>query len=257
MFGVALAVLTGIVLLVGATSPAAVVTAELPEPARGALVVTERSAPASEPAETRWAPVLRGGYARSAPDRNGAVVHRVPRTTPKGTTNIVRVLDRRRDSSGRLWIKIPLADVPNGRTGWVPRSTLGGYTTVTTRIVVDLDSQTLTLTDREVRTFTARIGVGTSESPTPTGELYVRNVLRDFDSPFYGPITFGTNARSPVRTDWPGSGFIGIHGTDRPGLIPGRISNGCIRLRNADVLALARILPVGTPVVIRGGGQSA
>lgn len=257
MVGAALAVLSGIAILVGVTARDTVFAAELPEPARGALEVTETPAPPSDPAETRWAPVLRGTLVRSSPNRDGAVVQRVPRTTPEGTTNIVRVLDRRRDAGGRLWIRIPLASLPNGRTGWLPRSALGGYTTVTTRLVVDLDAQTLTLFDRRVPTFTARIGVGTPVSPTPTGEFYVRNVLRDFDSPFYGPVAFGTNARSDVLTDWPGGGFIGIHGTDRPGLIPGRVSNGCIRLRNADVLALARILPIGTPVVIRGGSQSA
>jgi lipoprotein-anchoring transpeptidase ErfK/SrfK len=257
MVGVALAVLTGIVLLVGATTRNAVFAAELPEPAVGALVVTERPAPPSDPAETRWAPVLRGTLVRSSPNHDGTVVQRVPRTTPEGTTNIVQVLDRRRDGSGRLWIRVPLASLPNGRTGWVPRSALGGYTTVTTRLVIDLDTQTLTLFDRRVATFAARIGVGTPGSPTPTGEFYVRNVLRDFDSPFYGPVAFGTNARSDVLTDWPGGGFIGIHGTDRPGLIPGRVSNGCIRLRNADVLALARVLPIGTPVVIRSEAGSA
>jgi lipoprotein-anchoring transpeptidase ErfK/SrfK len=59
------------------------------------------------------------------------------------------------------------------------------------------------------------------------------------------------NARSAVLTDWPGGGFIGIHGTDRPDLLPGRISHGCIRLRNTDVVRLDRLMPVGTPVTIR------
>jgi lipoprotein-anchoring transpeptidase ErfK/SrfK len=67
---------------------------------------------------------------------------------------------------------------------------------------------------------------------------------------FYGPVAFGTNARSPVLTDWPGGGFIGIHGTDEPQVIPGRISHGCIRLRNSDILKLARLMPVGTRVVV-------
>jgi hypothetical protein len=31
----------------------------------------------------------------------------------------------------------------------------------------------------------------------------------------------GTSARSRVLTDWPAGGFIGIHGTDEPALIPG------------------------------------
>jgi lipoprotein-anchoring transpeptidase ErfK/SrfK len=54
-----------------------------------------------------------------------------------------------------------------------------------------------------------------------------------------------------VLTDWPGGGFVGVHGTNEPQLIPGRISHGCVRLRNEDILRLARLLPVGTPVTIR------
>jgi hypothetical protein len=32
---------------------------------------------------------------------------------------------------------------------------------------------------------------------------------------------------------------------------PGRVSHGCIRLRNPDMRALARLMPVGTPVTVR------
>ena len=96
--------------------------------------------------------------------------------------------------------------------------------------------------------FSAPVGVGKPESPTPGGEFYVRNRLSGFGDPFYGPVAFGTSARSAVLTDWPAGGFVGIHGTDRPDLLPGRVSHGCIRLRNADVLALGRLMPVGTPV---------
>ena len=84
----------------------------------------------------------------------------------------------------------------------------------------------------------------------PRGEFYVREKLAGFDDPFYGPVAFGTSARSRVLTDWPGGGYIGIHGTDRPELIPGRVSHGCIRMRNADVLRLAQLMPLGTPVTI-------
>jgi lipoprotein-anchoring transpeptidase ErfK/SrfK len=38
---------------------------------------------------------------------------------------------------------------------------------------------------------------------------------------------------------------------DQPDLIPGRISHGCVRLRSAAILALAKAMPVGTPVTIR------
>ena len=45
--------------------------------------------------------------------------------------------------------------------------------------------------------------------------------------------------------------MIGFHGTNQPGLIPGRPSHGCIRLRNHDIARFYRLVPVGTPVRIR------
>ena len=64
-------------------------------------------------------------------------------------------------------------------------------------------------------------------------------------------MAFGISARSAVLTDWPGGGYVGIHGTNQPGLIPGYISHGCIRMRNAAILALGRLMKVGSPVSIR------
>jgi hypothetical protein len=32
---------------------------------------------------------------------------------------------------------------------------------------------------------------------------------------------------------------------------PGRVSHGCVRLRNEDIVRLSRLMPVGTPVTIR------
>lgn len=62
-------------------------------------------------------------------------------------------------------------------------------------------------------------------------------------------------SRTPQRdystlTDWPGGGVVGIHGTDQPKLIPGRVSHGCVRLTNAAILRLGRLMPIGTRVTI-------
>jgi lipoprotein-anchoring transpeptidase ErfK/SrfK len=67
----------------------------------------------------------------------------------------------------------------------------------------------------------------------------------------YGVYAFGTSAYSPTLTDWPGGGIVGIHGTNQPALIPGRISHGCVRVRNRDITRLRRMMPLGTPVLIR------
>jgi lipoprotein-anchoring transpeptidase ErfK/SrfK len=189
--------------------------------------------------------------ARGRPDIRAAPVARLPTMTPDGTANIVLVRERGADRAGRVWLRVSMATLPNGRTGWVPRSALGGYGTVDTHLVVNLDRLTVTLFKRGRSTFHARVGVGRRGSPTPRGRFFVRDQLTRFTDRFYGPVAFGTNARAPGLTDWPGGGYIGIHGTDRPRLIPGHISHGCIRMRNADILALARRMPVGTPITIR------
>ena len=96
------------------------------------------------------------------------------------------------------------------------------------------------------------VGVGAAASPTPPGRYYLRERLAlPGGGSIYGALAFGTSAFSRYRTDWPGGGQVGIHGTNQPQLVPGYISNGCVRLRNGDVLALRRRVQVGTPVEIR------
>ncbi len=77
--------------------------------------------------------------------------------------------------------------------------------------------------------------------PPRAGVSTIRNRLTRYRSPTYGPLAFGTSARSTRLTDWPAGGFIGIHGTDQPGLLPGRVSHGCIRMRNGDIVRLGRL----------------
>jgi hypothetical protein len=198
----------------------------------------------------RYAFVLRQGVARAAPRRTAGVVARLGRWTPEGTTNLVLVLDGRRTRHG-VWVRVRLATLPNGRTGWVKRKMLSDWKEVRTHLVVDRRRLSATLFRRGRVVFRAPVGVGLPQWPTPRGEFYIRNQLYGFGNPVYGPIAFGTSARSPVLTEWPGGGFIGLHGTNQPGILPGRVSHGCIRMRNGDILRLARLMPVGTPLTIR------
>src|SRR5262249_35664062 len=133
----------------------------------------------------------------------------------------------------------------------VPRDALGDLHSVRTHLVIDRAHLSAVLLRNGRSVFRTSIGVGQSQWPTPTGDFYVRVRLDHFTDPMYGPIAFGTNARSPWLTDWPEGGFVGIHGTDHPELLPGRVSHGCIRMRNGAILRLARLMPLGTPVTIR------
>jgi lipoprotein-anchoring transpeptidase ErfK/SrfK len=200
---------------------------------------------------SRWAYVLQATDARSAPVSSAPIVTKVPTATSDGKPNLVLALAEQQDARGSQWIRVRLSTLPNSRAGWIPRTQLSALRTVATRLVVNTSTFELSFYRRGKLVFRAPVGVGRSGSPTPRGQFYIREKLTDFHNPFYGPIAFGTSARSEVLTDWPGGGVVGIHGTNQPQLIPGRISHGCIRLRNNDIVKLARVLPLGTPVVVR------
>jgi len=185
------------------------------------------------------------------PDERSRPIATLALRTSEGTPNLVSVLGRRTGTDGEVWVHVRLPVLPNGSEGWVRRDTLAAYEQVRTRLVVDRARLTATLLRSGRVVFRAPVGIGQSRWPTPRGLFTVRSRLTRFASPFYGPLAFGTTARSAVLTDWPGGGFVGIHGTNDPQLIPGRVSHGCIRLRNADLLRLARLMPVGTPLEIR------
>jgi lipoprotein-anchoring transpeptidase ErfK/SrfK len=231
-------------------------TSSGPAPPQPALPPSPRSAitptnvPLGPPPVAYWAPVVAATAARRGP-AGSAVVAEVPARTPEGTTNIVLLAGPTKRVAGELWVRVRTPGETQEVRGWVPRRALGGYTPVRTRLVVDRTRLTATLLRDGRPLFRAPVGVGAPATPTPSGEFYVRNRLYKYSSPFYGPVAFGTSARSAAASDWPAGGFVGIHGTNRPDLIPGRVSAGCIRMSNRDIVRLARLMRVGTPVSIR------
>ena len=199
---------------------------------------------------SRYAVVQGAADALAAPEPGARIVGRIKTRTPEGTENVVLALERV-TKGGRDWVRVRLPVLPNNTTGWVPRESLGLYNDVETRLVVSRSQLRATLYRGGKEVWSAPVGIGLDKWATPKGHFYVRNKLEKYSSPKYGPIAFGTSARSTVLTDWPAGGFVGIHGTDRPELLPGKVSHGCIRLRNEDILALAELMPVGTPLTIR------
>ena len=175
---------------------------------------------------SHWATVKRPAIARVAPAAGAAVVAAVPTRAPEGTPSAVAVIAQRQDGGGRVWVHVRLPVLPNGTTGWVRRRALGGYETVDTRLDVDLARLRATLYRDGRPVLRAPVGVGSRGWPTPRGEFYVRNKLTRYRSPAYGPVAFGTSARSPAATGWPAGGFVGIHGTDRPDLCPAASRTG-------------------------------
>ena len=180
--------------------------------------------------------------------RDGHTITRLHWLTEDGYPEVYEVLAQRVDPHAD-WFEIRIPGRPNGRTGWVPASALGPLHLVTTHIVVDERALRLTLYRDGRQVFTTRVAVGKTSTPTPTGQFWVREKFRA-QGGLYGPFAFGTSDYS-VLSDWPRGGVIGIHGTDEPQLIPGRVSHGCVRLINAAVTRLFPLVPVGTPITIK------
>jgi len=222
----------------------------VPEPVAPAFAAADPIPIRPDKRDSVWAIVERPTAVHKRPTAHSRAVGRLATVTPEGTDNIVLILDRQTDLRGRVWVRVRFPSLPNGRTGWISRKAIGGYGTVHTRMVIDLSDLRAQLYQRGQMVFEAPVGVGKPSWPTPPGRFYIRNRLTRFGNPFYGPVAFGTSARSQRLTDWPAGGFVGIHGTNRPELIPGRVSHGCVRMRNHDIRRLDRLMRVGTPVVI-------
>jgi hypothetical protein len=198
----------------------------------------------------RWAFIGRPVLVHRAPAHSSRVLGRLGTKTADGTSELVMAVQRWRGEDGEVWLRVRTPLLPTGTVGWIPRSAVTPYHRVTTWVVVDRAVRRLALVRDGRVVFRAPVGIGKAGSPTPSGRFYIRSRLLDLNDPAYGPAAFGTSARSTTVTDWPGERAVGIHGTDQPELIPGRISHGCIRMRNEDIQRLVRLMPVGTPLTI-------
>ena len=198
-----------------------------------------------------WAHPVANAPVRSAPQGGAKTIARLHPKTEMGSPEVYLMLSQQTDSKRRLWVKIRLPGQPNGRTGWVRRATLGDAHVTSTVLLIDKSDLKATLYRDGHPTWSAPVGIGTRTTPTPNGRFYVRELLKmNPPTTAYGPYIYGTSGYAKL-SEFPGGGIIGIHGTSDPGLIPGRPSHGCVRLKNADLLRLQKLLPIGAPVRIR------
>ncbi|MHC5033756.1 MAG: L,D-transpeptidase family protein [Planctomycetota bacterium] len=101
------------------------------------------------------------------------------------------------------------------------------------------------------------IGIG-EEDKTPAGELTVGNMLVKprWYRPGGGIVEYGEEG-NPLGERWigfenqPGAAGLGIHGTDDEGSIGTKCSNGCIRLRNEDVVEVYEFMQPGSRVLVK------
>lgn len=106
-------------------------------------------------------------------------------------------------------------------------------------IMINKSVRQLTLFSGNVPVRQYPVAIGKPSTPTPLGN--------------YAVATKIMNPGGVLGTRWMGLNYdaYGMHGTNRPWLIGQMVSNGCIRMHNANAEELFVLIVVGTPVYIR------
>lgn len=101
------------------------------------------------------------------------------------------------------------------------------------------------------------VGIGKEGEDTPTGETTIANrqIRPDWTLPGKPVVRFG-DPTYPLGERWMGfdkANFAsyGIHGTNDEPSIGTKCSNGCVRMKNADVIEFYSYITIGTRVTIR------
>jgi len=110
--------------------------------------------------------------------------------------------------------------------------------TIPYQIDVSISNRRLRLLRNGVLQKQYPIAVGRILHGTPTGRFIILNKAPNPGGPY------GTMWMSLSKEHY------GIHGTNDPSSIGKAVSRGCIRMYNKDVEELARIVPIGTQVII-------
>jgi hypothetical protein len=221
----------------------------------GSLLATLRSAAAVAHAQPA-APAhviahVRSGDVVALRERPfGPVVARVGAITRFGSQRALGVVSTRR---GR-WLAVTEPGVGGNRVVWVD-ARAGGlrYSRTTLEVDVDLSDRTLTVRRGDTVLRRASVGVGAFDSPTPTGRFAITDKLAgESFSPSYGCCILALSAIQPsLPRGWTGGDRIAIHGTLSASDFGQAVSAGCVHAPDRDLRWLIRVVPLGTPVVIR------
>jgi hypothetical protein len=178
--------------------------------------------------------------------RSKRPMFRLPHRTADGVPRTFLV--RRRHGA---WLRVYLPGRPNGSSGWVHRSAVRVQRNPY-HVEVDLTLKRFEVFRRKRLIMAGRVGVGKRHTPTPAGRFFIVALLRTGQPRgVYGPYAYVLSAHSRVFQNFAGGhGEIGLHGTNFPRGLGHEVSHGCIRMSNAQIARLARVLPLGTPITV-------
>jgi lipoprotein-anchoring transpeptidase ErfK/SrfK len=149
------------------------------------------------------------------------------------------------------WVKVLLAERPNGSSGWVRASDVqlvpNPY-----RLEVSLGDHKITAFQGTNKIYDGPVAIGAADTPTPPGKYYTRVLIQASDpNTVYGPFAYGLSAHSDVLTEFNGGDAeVGVHGNNDASVLGKSVTHGCIRMDNDEIVKLSKVLPLGTPVEI-------
>ena len=233
-----------------APDPAAPAPAPTPTaPTWPTLPPTHLKAPT---ARTSWvARLLVTSAVRRQPGRGGKAFKLLQPIAPLGAGPVWLEVRGVKDVRGVRWVKVLLPQRPNGTAGWAPADDFA-FTQIHSRVEIDVSARRLTVMRAGKRLARFPIAVGAPTTPTPTGTFAIAEVIPTGDpKAFLGPLVMPLTAFSNALNEFAGgNGRVAIHGTSLPELIGKAVSHGCIRMRNADIRRVSRIVVPGSRVVI-------
>lgn len=153
------------------------------------------------------------------------------------------VITRNRD-----WVQVMLPSKPNGSTGWIEASQLAEAHS-RFLIKVHLGARTLELFEDNEVVGSWPVAIGAEATPTPTGRTYVSGQIVD-DKQAFSPVILPLGTHSATLDSYGGGpGTVALHGWTDPSVFGKAVSHGCVRVPD-EALALLRIVPTGTPVMV-------
>ena len=149
------------------------------------------------------------------------------------------------------WVQIQLDTRPNLSTGWVQKSAVALAMT-DARIEISISKRSLTLFQKGQATYTAPVGVGKPQWPTPLGRTFVDAVVATpkFQLYVYGPTVLILGSHSDVFAEFDGGdGRVAIHGypSDPASTRGVASSHGCVRASPETINVISKV-PIGSPV---------
>ena len=157
------------------------------------------------------------------------------------------------DQPSTGWAQVLLPMRPDGLKGWI-RTNQVRIMSDPWRIDVSVGAHLILIHRGAQLVYQGPVATGAPATPTPLGDYYIRVLLRaSGPASTYGPYAYGlstANSNDALTTFTGSDTELGLHGNGNPAALGTAATHGTVEMDNAEITALAGVLPLGTPVHI-------